>query len=783
MRNRARWWSLIPWGISLTVAVLVLSLFGGLYLYDQVFWKHYYSGVVLWGDRCRGGVGSWPGSFAAALEIAVDSRPMPMPHRGSENPPRAFDGQFMRVDCEVPLNSVTDGSYAWISLGQLYGGSRVLWNGRVMADAPSGQLVEFPVPPSDNASRPITGEITILSRGMADGSVGMATLRPPYLSTRSESARAVQRLSSSVYSEQPVFRAGIAGAALLLFAALWWFGMRYTDILWVMALAGFVCVAGVAQYALPFGFSWKPTLERVLSVANFGAILAQAMFIWTFARLGRRSSAVSVSLVVVFAVATVVAATASDVVFFDWRLLVLGPTRAGIAALLVVIVGLMLRSRDPAIVREQRARIRWALGLAAVTLATLATQAWLDESRGIYVHYQTQLLAILLFSAMLVRDTARRQREYFIERDRRVAEENKNTRAKAIADTARFVAHDLRRPFTYVGMFLERVAKANPDDVGKLVASFHPSLVTAESEAKQLIDDLMSFGDGAPMDMVDFAIADVAAEVIADAINKPLSSGPGESSSMTASHSVAGDIRVMGDRRAMKRVLHNIVHNAMQAMDGRGRIEISAATLRSETPRCRIVVFNTGTFIAPESRERVFELGFTSGKQDGKGLGLAYARKVIEQHQGSIMCESDASGTRFIIEMPMLARSIAERPMRVALVDDDLFVHMAWTMDQPDLRVSAHHDPEAFVAGLERDPPTLSDYDVIIMDYRFHGVARTGLDFARSLRVLPGCPPIFLATQASLPREEWLPVIDALIGKRPIGPAAIRAMLGKRRDS
>ena len=62
---------------------------------------------------------------------------------------------------------------------------------------------------------------------------------------------------------------------------------------------------------------------------------------------------------------------------------------------------------------------------------------------------------------------------------------------------------------------------------------------------------------------------------------------------------------------------------------------------------------DTGSGIPPENLDRIFEPYFTT-KEDGTGLGLALARRIILEHRGSIRAENaPGGGARFVIGLPI----------------------------------------------------------------------------------------------------------------------------------
>lgn len=115
--------------------------------------------------------------------------------------------------------------------------------------------------------------------------------------------------------------------------------------------------------------------------------------------------------------------------------------------------------------------------------------------------------------------------------------------------------------------------------------------------------------------------------------------------------------KVLFDRDKLKQAFMNIVLNAMDAMPNGGTLEIRTAVPRRSDTRhweqARIDVVDTGMGIPSENVERLFEPFFTT-KSQGTGLGLANAKRVLEQHGGEIRLESTVGkGTTVSLWLPL----------------------------------------------------------------------------------------------------------------------------------
>jgi signal transduction histidine kinase len=101
----------------------------------------------------------------------------------------------------------------------------------------------------------------------------------------------------------------------------------------------------------------------------------------------------------------------------------------------------------------------------------------------------------------------------------------------------------------------------------------------------------------------------------------------------------------------LNQVWTNLIHNAVQAMGGRGELEIETTV---EDGEVQVAIQDSGPGIPAEVVSRIFEPFFTTkGKGEGTGLGLAISARIVEKHGGRIRVVSNPGCTRFEVRLPV----------------------------------------------------------------------------------------------------------------------------------
>jgi signal transduction histidine kinase len=108
--------------------------------------------------------------------------------------------------------------------------------------------------------------------------------------------------------------------------------------------------------------------------------------------------------------------------------------------------------------------------------------------------------------------------------------------------------------------------------------------------------------------------------------------------------------RVMADPVRLTQALLNVVINAIQAVDRKGRVEVSAGVTDGQVS---VAVSDNGPGIPPEKLASIFDPYFTT-KTEGSGLGLWIAQQIVTAHGGSLQARNRASGGAVVtMQLPL----------------------------------------------------------------------------------------------------------------------------------
>jgi nitrogen fixation/metabolism regulation signal transduction histidine kinase len=219
----------------------------------------------------------------------------------------------------------------------------------------------------------------------------------------------------------------------------------------------------------------------------------------------------------------------------------------------------------------------------------------------------------------------------------------------AWGEVARRLAHEIKNPLTPIQLSAERLQhklsdKLEPADAGILQRSTRTIIQQVEA-MKEMVDDFSEYAKPSKKQTVDIDLSSLVQEVLA---LYALKSGV----KFKADYE-AGFLIINGDPVSIRQVLHNLIKNALEAIDAHGLIEITLHKVqKNNTDFIEIALYDNGPGIKDEQIEKIFE-PYVTTKAKGTGLGLAIVKKIIEEHGGAIWIDTNRKvGAGFIIQLP-----------------------------------------------------------------------------------------------------------------------------------
>jgi PAS domain S-box-containing protein len=221
-------------------------------------------------------------------------------------------------------------------------------------------------------------------------------------------------------------------------------------------------------------------------------------------------------------------------------------------------------------------------------------------------------------------------------------------RMAAIGETAAMVGHDLRNPLQaikYAAYCLKRI-------LSKCAEGHAVQIPDKATGMFEVIDDSVNYADSIVRDLQDFSTdrkpvrrqADINVLIDETLRNMRIPGG------ITINRQLKQTSLLSVDTDQLRRVFHNLVENAVQAMANGGTLTISS---REKEGFVEVAFNDTGVGISKEALGKLFTLFYTTRAQ-GMGIGLAICKKFVEAHGGSIAIKSqEKKGSTFTVRLPI----------------------------------------------------------------------------------------------------------------------------------
>ena len=221
-------------------------------------------------------------------------------------------------------------------------------------------------------------------------------------------------------------------------------------------------------------------------------------------------------------------------------------------------------------------------------------------------------------------------------------------RLSSLGHLAAGVAHEIRNPLNAIGMGLQRLKREfSPQDLSQK-EEYTPFTALIFKEVRRVNEIINQFLTLARPFQLNLRLSSFE-----DLLKNLITLFQEEASSQKIQIQAKIDSMLPPipiDPERLTQALINIMKNAIQAMTAGGSLRIETKSLKD---RVEVTFSDTGPGIPPDQMEKIFNYYYTT-KEDGVGLGLPIAHRIIEAHGGQLKLESQAGvGTKVTITLPV----------------------------------------------------------------------------------------------------------------------------------
>jgi signal transduction histidine kinase len=216
------------------------------------------------------------------------------------------------------------------------------------------------------------------------------------------------------------------------------------------------------------------------------------------------------------------------------------------------------------------------------------------------------------------------------------------------------MSHELRTPLNAIIGFSELLQARLAGDLNEQQAGYVADVLDAGRHLLALINDILDLSKveagKMELDVADFSLRDTLETGVTMHADRAAQAGIALALTLEPE-----EIAVRADERKLRQVVFNLISNAVKFTPAGGRVDVAA---RLADGVVEVAVTDTGTGIAPENQELIFEefgqVRGDSGKQhEGTGLGLPLSRRLVELHGGRLWVESvEGTGSTFRFTLP-----------------------------------------------------------------------------------------------------------------------------------
>jgi len=224
----------------------------------------------------------------------------------------------------------------------------------------------------------------------------------------------------------------------------------------------------------------------------------------------------------------------------------------------------------------------------------------------------------------------------------------KAQRMAAWREVAKRIAHEIKNPLTPIQLSAQRLRRRYQGSIGEDDPVFNECtrmIIKQVEELKTLVNEFSNFARMPASNPTVNSLNEVVAEA-------SVLFQEGHRDINFSIHPDETLPKFSLDREQIKRVIINLLDNAVAAVGPGGSIEL-ATSYNQPLQLATLTVSDNGSGILEEDKPRLFEPYFST-KKSGTGLGLAIVSTIVSDHNGYIRVrDNEPRGTRFIVELPV----------------------------------------------------------------------------------------------------------------------------------
>ena len=230
---------------------------------------------------------------------------------------------------------------------------------------------------------------------------------------------------------------------------------------------------------------------------------------------------------------------------------------------------------------------------------------------------------------------------------------SRHQRLSAMGEMSAKLAHQIRTPLASALLYTSNMTKSKLKVAER--NKFISKTLSRLQHLENVVEDMLSFSRVGELGHEIISLSDLL-----DELNQAMETHLETADCQLTTNELNLNIFLNANRDALLGVLQNLITNAIQACDRRGELNLSVK-LSDQTHGIASVdigLSDNGPGISADIIEEIFEPFFTT-RSNGTGLGLAVAKAVVENHDGSIWVESSSEkGTKFIIRLPVVNNNL-----------------------------------------------------------------------------------------------------------------------------